>query len=974
MFDPSDDPRVFALAPGVDFPAALLSGVRDRTKGWPPDQIARIQIIVNTRRMARRIRNIFDAGPAGLMPRITLLTDAGFVPGAHIPGSPVSPLRRRLELVQLVRKLVEEQPDFAPRVSLFDLADSLAELMDEMHGEGVEPDAITGLDLDTVSEHWTRTQTFIGITQQFFGSEAAFQDAQTRLRRMVQARIAHWQAHPPTHPVILAGSTGSRGTAQMLMQAVARLPQGAVVLPGFDFDMPPETWDALSDALTAEDHPQFRFASFLQALDMAPADVLQWTTAATPSHARNRAVSLALRPAPVTHAWLDEGPQLGPLEPAFDNVTLVEAESPRDEALAIALRLRQAAQDGIKAALITPDRMLTRQVSAALDRWQILPDDSAGLPLQLSAPGRLIRHAAQLLLRPLSAEALIEILKHPLCHDGDGRGAHMLLTRDLELDLRAGKVGTPTPEKLLAWASARNSALTDWGTWLVTQFCGQNTRDERPLEEWTDRLRRMVEAISAGSVAQTGGIWDRNAGEKARKVLDALTEDAPAGGDMPAHDFVNLIGALLSREEVRDRDAPDRNIMIWGTLEARVQGADLLILGGLNEGSWPEAAKPDPWLNRSMRKAAGLLLPERRIGLSAHDFQQAIGAPEVWLTRAKRSDDAQTVPSRWLNRMTNLLDGLADTGGKAALANMRAKGNTWLRWAGALESVKRADPAPRPSPRPPLAARPRQLSISGLRNLIRDPYAVYARSVLRLYPLNPLVQAPDYKERGTLFHAVFEEYIKQTLQDPELLTVDGLMRVARETLGNTVPWPTTRLLWEARMQNLGQSFVADEVTRQANATPTAFEEKMRATLTDPPFTIIAKADRLDRDAQGRLRIYDYKTGKPPSANQMRAFEIQLMVEAAMAERFGTENLPPSPVIEASYIGVGSQAAVVPAPIDALDEIWQQLGELLTAYLSPGHGFTARARMERDAQAGDYDQLARFGEWDPSDDPVPEDLT
>lgn len=974
MFDPSDAPRVFALAPGVDFPAALLEGVRARTIGLQPHEIAKIQIIVNTRRMARRIRDLFDAGPAGLMPRITLLTDAGFVPGVEVPGNPVSPLRRRLELVQLVRKLVEEQPDFAPRISLFDLADSLAELMDEMQGEGVEPDAVTGLDLETMSEHWTRTRAFIAITERFFGEDAAFLDTQTRLRRMVQARIDYWVNHPPQHPVILAGSTGSRGTAQMLMQAVARLPQCAVVLPGFDFDMPARTWGSLSDALTAEDHPQYRFADFLSALDLTPGDVQPWMADPAPSPARNKAVSLALRPAPVTHAWLDEGPALGPLEPAFADVTLVEAESPRDEALAIALRLRQAAEDGTKAALITPDRMLTRQVSAALDRWKILPDDSAGLPLQLSAPGRLIRHIAQLFLRPLSAEALIEILKHPLCHDGDGRGGHLLLTRDLELDLRAGNVGAPVPEALLAWSSAQKTELAGWGVWLADNFCGQDTRGERSLSEWVDRLRHLVEAISAGSIATTGGIWDRNAGEKARKVMDALAEDAGFGGDMPAHDFVNLIGALLSREEVRDRDAPDRDIMIWGTLEARVQGADLLILGGLNEGSWPEAPKPDPWLNRAMRKAAGLLLPERRIGLSAHDFQQAIGAPEVWLTRSKRSDDAQTVPSRWLNRLTNLLDGLEATGGKDALGQMRARGNTWLHWAAELETPVSVRPAPRPSPRPPLEARPRKLSISGLRNLIRDPYAVYARSVLRLYPLNPLVQSPDYKERGTLFHAVFEDFIKETVRDPSLLTVDHLIKTAEERLGATVPWPTTRLLWQARMQKLSDTFVKDETLRQANATPSAFEEQITANLADPVFTITAKADRLDRDAQGRLRIFDYKTGSPPSQKQMRAFEIQLMIEAAMAERFGTKNLPPAPVIEAAYIGIGSTPKVVAAPIDALDEVWQRLGDLLAAYLAPDHGFTARARMEREADPSDYDQLARFGEWSPSDDPQPEDLT
>ena len=218
------------------------------------------------------------------------------------------------------------------------------------------------------------------------------------------------------------------------------------------------------------------------------------------------------------------------------------------------------------------------------------------------------------------------------------------------------------------------------------------------MSDWVADLRTTAEFIAAGS--QTGGsgeLWDKKAGRKALEIFEELEAEAPHGGEMTARDFADLLGALLSQGEVRDRDAPYGSIMIWGTLEARVQGADLVILGGLNEGSWPEAASPDPWLNRKLRHEAGLLLPERRIGLSAHDFQQAVAAPEVWLTRAVRSEEADTVPSRWLNRMTNLLGGLPDQGGQAALSAMRCGGRSgwigpafWMR-----RSPRRSAPGPR---------------------------------------------------------------------------------------------------------------------------------------------------------------------------------------------------------------------------------------------------------------------------------------
>jgi len=742
MFETDRSPRIFALPPGVDFPRALLEGLETRLVTAPPEAWARLHLVVNTRRMTRRLRELFDSGPPRLLPHLSLLTDLGDSQDiANLPA-PVPRLRRRLELVTLIGRLLDQQPDLAARASQYDLADSLAGLLEEMQGEGITPQAIRDLDVEDMSGHWARAQAFIAIADQFTGDGKGL-DAEARQRLVVENLIARWQDAPPGHPIILAGSTGSRGTTLMLMKAVACLPQGAVVLPGYDFDQPESVWQHLSSPAGSEDHPQFRFSNLMHELDLSPSDIKPWTNTPPPNLARNKLISLALRPAPVTDAWMKDGPNLENLAQATEAVTLVEASSPRSEALAIALRLRQAAEDGQTAALITPDRMLTRQVSAALDRWNILPDDSAGMPLHLSPPGRFLRHVAGLFVRRLSGEMLLTLLKHPLCHDGAGRGDHLLHTRDLELNIRRNGPPFPDADSLAKFGEDKGMPV-DWIDWASAVFCDQHTVGVHNLSEWIIRLRHLAEQISNGSnTAEIGTLWDRNAGIMALSVIHSIKAEADHGGQMSARDFVDLLGALLAGEEVRDRDAPHSDIMIWGTLEARVQGADLLILGGLNEGSWPEAARPDPWLNRPMRKMAGLLLPERRIGLSAHDFQQAIAAPEVWLTRAKRSDDAETVASRWLNRLTGLLDGLPGPGGPQALADMRRRGAKWLTWAEDLDAAPETAPAPRPSPRPPMTARPRKLSVTEIKRLIRDPYAIYAKHVLRLRPLDPLVQEPD---------------------------------------------------------------------------------------------------------------------------------------------------------------------------------------------------------------------------------------
>ncbi|MCK4711615.1 MAG: double-strand break repair protein AddB, partial [Marinosulfonomonas sp.] len=353
--------------------------------------------------------------------------------------------------------------------ALFDLADSLANLMDEMQSEGVSPKVIEQLDVSDQSGHWERALKFVQLIQHYFGDEAEkHPDTEARQRLVVEQLAAQWADNPPTHPIIIAGSTGSRGATHMLMAAVAKLPQGAIVLPGYDFDLPNDVWSAMDDAMTAADHPQFRFRALQNTLGVSPDDVQQWDDTDAPSAARNRLVSLALRPAPVTDQWMSEGKHLKNLDKAAENMALVAAPSPRIEALAIALKLRECAEAGKIAALITPDRMLTRQVTAALDQWGIEPDDSAGLPLPMSAPGRFLLHIAGLFGQVLTSETLLALLKHPLAHSGGaGRGDHLRWTRDLELHIR--KLGPPFPTKdsLTKWAATHSDdGRQGWAAWL----------------------------------------------------------------------------------------------------------------------------------------------------------------------------------------------------------------------------------------------------------------------------------------------------------------------------------------------------------------------------------------------------------------------------------------------------------------------------------------------------------------------------
>jgi len=965
MFDPTALPRVFAQEPGADFPAAVSRGLRARLQGQPPEAMARVEVLVNTARMRTRLRDVMVGGGAGFLPRIRLITDLA---EAQDSEAPHSPLRRQLELAQLIRKLLETEPDLAPRHAAFSLAESLSRLLDEMQAEGVATEVLEALDVSNHSEHWARSLRFINLVAHYLGPDAAL-DTQTRQRRAVEALIARWADAPPTHPLIIAGSTGSRGTTALLMQAVARLPQGALILPGFDYDMPDTVWSGLEDPLLSEDHPQYRYFALMRALGITAADVGLWAGPATPDAARNRLVSLSLRPAPVTDRWLSEGQGLGDLITATGGITLIEAPTPRAEALAIALRLRQAVLDGQKAALITPDRALSRQVSAALDRWHLRPDDSAGRPLALSAPGRFLRQTAELMRGEPGSEALVALLKHPVTHSATERGPHLLHLRELELWLRRWAIPFPQPANLQRW-EGDDDARQAWAQWLGAALV--TSADDRPLSAWLQAHLDLSEALAGGAGAEgSGELWKAEAGLAARAAMDELEANAEYGGTLSITDYIALLETHFVGKEVREAVESHPDVMIWGTLEARALGADLVILAGLNDGIWPAAPQPDPWFNRRMRLDAGLLLPERQIGLSAHDFQQAIGAPSVVLSRAIRNAEAETIPSRWLNRLKNLISGLPQQNGPEALAGMSARGRAWLDLAVAFENDFSPVPAvvatrnPRPAPAPPGAARMRELPVTAIKALIRDPYHIYASAILRLRGLDPLAPEPDARLRGTALHKVFEEYTK-SLPPGGKGDIHAFLAIAETVLADEVPWAATRIQWLARLAGVAQEFVDWHANQPG--TPVVTESKGALDLRDPVFRLTGRPDRIDLQPDGRLRIFDYKTGSPPSQKEQEHFDKQLILLAIMAGEGVFKGLDPAEVERAEFVGVGTKFRCEPADTtpEALSDHRARLEKLLHIYLQPEQGFTARRALKKDTDSGQYDQLARLGEWQVTD--------
>ena len=980
MFDPVSTPRVFAVPVGCDFSRDFVAGLLHRLKDQPPEAIARVEIYINTRRMERRISELLLQNGPRLLPRLRLITDLASHPKVPVDLPESMPkLQRQLLLARLIKALLKQEPELAPQSAVFDLAGSLAALMDEMQGEGVPFSALESISTDELSGHWERSLKFLRILSQYW-DETGIADPQRQLRQAALGFAAEWEVRPPDHPVIVAGSTASRGASAEFMRAVAKLPQGAVILPGVDRALPEQAWDDLCDPGVLMDHPQSGINKFCRSVSLVPSDLPDWTDCRPCQSERNALISLALRPAPFTDQWLTEGPALvSSLSQSCKNMTIIEAESQKQEASAVALRLRNAAENGVTAVLVSPDRGLTRRVAVNLNRWGIIPDDSAGRPLHLTPPGVFLRLISGCFGQRLTPLTLVSLLKHPLAASGSDTGKSRLFARELERQELRGGAPFVNCARIVRWAtSTDNPELLRWARWLTALFEPLERLSEAPLMDWVVLHRNVAEKLAAGpGLTGSGVLWEKEAGKQAGSTLEGLFLDTGEADAMSASEYCALFVQFFRQAEVRESVTAHPEIAIWGTLEARVRNVDLVILGGLNEGVWPKAHGPDPWLNRLTRKQIGLPLPERQTGLSAHDFQQAIAANEVVLTRSVRDSDAPTVASRWFIRMANLINGLGDEG-NAAFRAMQDRGSRWINLARMLDCPGSEMPRePRPAPCPPLDARPRKLSVTRIKTLIRDPYSIYARDVLRLKPLDGLGREPDALMRGIALHEVLEKFIAETQDGLPEEAAEVFLKVAEQVLAKEAPWPATRRFWLARLARIADWFVTQEKARRHNGHAQLLERSGQRRIDSLDFLVTAKADRIDVDRSGSLTIYDYKSGLPPSPGDIRNFDKQLQLEAAIAEAGGFDGVDAAKVVGLEYIGLGAsrkkesegKIQQVEVTEDLTARVWAELQRLTAAYQNPAKGYPARTRMQKLRDASDYDHLSRRGEWQDSDPAV-----
>ncbi|HWA48341.1 MAG TPA: double-strand break repair protein AddB [Dongiaceae bacterium] len=996
-------PNVLSIPTGISFAEALAAELL-RVADHDPLKLAEMIVLLPNRRACRTLQEAFlraaispeRIGGASLLPRLMPIGDldgddlavlSGAVLGAASAAIPpaIGELKRRMLLARLIMAAPRRAGPSSESIRLdqaVQLAQELARLLDQVETERKDFAALDGLVPDNLAQHWQLTVNFLDILRRawpgILADEGAIDPAERRNQLLdLQARI--WTAAPPKTPIIAAGSTGSIPAAADLMAVVARLPAGTIYLPGLDRAPRDADWTAIEADPT---HPQHGLALLLQRLELKRDDVPDISTdIAADQKARARIVSAALLPAERSDRWNDlaDGMDSQDVASAMRAVRRIDCQTEQEEALTIAIALRGflAEQPDGTAALATPDRRLARRVAAQLRRWRIEIDDSAGQELSQTAPGSFLLLLAEAAASDWAPVPLLGLLKHPLAAAGQPLGQLRRFARHLDHDLLRGPRPAPGWDGLAQAIELRQARkeLRAAAARILTAGLPDLRFATASLAKWggklppVARLHALIVAAEALAATDTESgrerLWRGEAGE----ALADFTHDALASfagiGPVAAVDFSALLMELLSGVAVRPRFGKHPRLYIWGPLEARLQQPDLLILGGMNEGTWPAESAIDPWLNRPMRKGFGLPLPERKIGLAAHDFQQAMGAKRVLLTRAARAEGAPTVPSRWLLRLDAFLKCCGD---EMALKTPPHERN----WARQLDlPVGPATPCARPAPRPGAAHRPARMSVTQIELWRRNPYAIYARHILDLQALDELDQDPGAADLGSAVHDALHDFVTKFPRELPPSALAELTAIGEEAFQDWLDRPNVWAFWQPRFRRIAAWWLAQEEERRPALAQISTELRGEWAMNEvsPAFTLTARADRIDRFRDGSLAILDYKTGAPPKDDEVAlGFAPQLTLEAAMAERGAFTGIAAAPVTELAHwrlSGSGEGGEEKPIKGDLADlarAAYDGLVHLLAHYSADNAAYPASPDPLFAPRYDDYTHLARNAEW------------
>ena len=917
---------------------------------YKPLELSEILILLPSRRACENLKNAFVRAK-GLTPMLL----PKFVPigdmdeEAILFSDPLAmeellPEISKTERLLLFTKIILSKPkefgitDLSSRQACF-LARELANLIDLANNERLSFEALKNIVPEEYSLYWQETVKFLEIITRFWPeilSERGLSDSSFRTCRLLEMQSAYWQQHGSSKKIVAAGITATYPAMKELLQTLLRLPNSEVILSGLDKEMQEEDWKAVDVS-----HPQFELKDLLDYLNISRQAVEEYVSSS--NKPREMLVSEIMRPSETTDKWQEIGLR-GISKEALHGLNVINCSDVRIEAITTALLLREASETPEKtAALVTTNRNLARRVSAELKRWGIDIDDSAGKPLNLTPIGQFLRLIIDVAESGFAPVETLALLKHPFTNCGQGYADFRKKVRDFELKvLRAGK-----NENILE--------IQDFFSELTAAF----SQEKVELKTLLEKHLAVAERLSVGDV-----LWKGEAGEAMAGLIADLHEKAEILGEIEPAQYGGILEAFMGEITVRPKFGTHPRLSILGPIEARLVNFDMVIVGEVNEGSFPKIASADPWFSRQMREKFGLPPVEKAIGISAKDFASLLCNEQVYLVRADRVQGTPMVKSRWWMRLETVLRALD-------FEFMEVEDVAYKQWARYLDKadvLKRLLP---PEPKPPVAARPRELPVSAIENLMRDPYIIFAKYILKLKPLDELEKDWSMADYGSLVHEVLEAFNKKYPCSFPKNAREEFLSLGKEVFERLEIPSETRVFWQPNFEKSIDWLIDVEEEYRLNVEKITSEAKGKYCFDAPAgeFCVTAKADRIDVLKNGKVNVIDYKTGQARSEKELfGGYSPQLPIEGLIASKGGFEGISVTDVESLIYWRLGKEAKVFDKDIVGLIEgNYENLKELISLFDFETTPYYSKPNPKLAPKYSDYEHLSRALEWSLAED-------
>ncbi len=603
----------------------------------------------------------------------------------------------------------------------------------------------------------------------------------------------------------------------------------------------------------------------------------------------------------------DSGELLPKITPDVSHIKYFEVEDIFQEAKQIALICQQYSDK--KIAIIIDNSLTKPFYCNFLTKYSLEFQDLLGDNLSQALISSLIISISEILCNNFDIRKLFLLLKHPLIN--------FKLVQELELLIRGkNRFILSTEQLLLLIKNTNNHELIEWGEKIVSLLY-QNTDNSF--------IKILTAAIK---VAETlyPDIWYELAAFELSNFLSELIKIKENLLLENKEIFPNILKTLMSGSKYFDDNNYAKNIIIGRMEDLVLLKFDLVILADFNQYKSPSCLSISSWINDKTLEELQVTLVKTATSISQYFFYLLLHNDQVIITRAKRQNGkagllpadlllklqfilgdkltpqscmlangkidsvnhSKALPSNKLNYIrlfSKLASGREFEGDEACKTTAYGSVAEDLN----LESLSKL-PAEvefrKKSIHSPIF--PDILSVTNIELLVRNPYSFYAKTILNLKRKETIGQDPKISEFGVFIHKILEQYSKKYDELHEN-KVQSILDISHDILHST-NWPSyTQKIWQTKFSSIAEPFVIfDEERRKFRKYiyPECSGE-LSLTIAGQDLKIVAVADRIEVDGQGRAVIVDYKTGVLPTKKDIEnGLSPQLIIEALILEGGG----------------------------------------------------------------------------------------